>query len=191
MKLVLLAVMSLNLSNTALAQRHSVQYPPPGGYGNVFVPGPGHAPPRRSTRQPSLVIVPWPVYDSSYTADHLGNDQQEDLGQTSMTESSAAPPVLINQSLGPAPEYLQPGTSSPKKMIEPKVADEGRPTIYLLAFKDHSIVQALGYWMEVGTLHYVSVEYGLNQVSLNLIDRGLSQRLNDERGIAFNLPVAK
>jgi hypothetical protein len=42
--------------------------------------------------------------------------------------------------------------------------------------------------MEVGTLHYVSVEYGLNQVSINLIDRDLSQRLNHEKGLAFNLP---
>ncbi len=221
MKCVLLAVLSLSLSNAAFAQRHSVQYSPPAGYGNVPLPGSGRVSsmppggitvshfsqlptaPRRSTGpQPSLVIVPWPVYDSSYIADHLGNDQQEDLGQTSVTESNPAPPVLINQSLGPTADSLQPGTSNPKdgaqafvnaqcKAIKPQVADEGRPTIYLLAFKDHRIVQALGYWMEVGTLHYVSVEYGLNQVSVNLIDRDLSQRLNDERGIAFNLPAAK
>jgi hypothetical protein len=221
MKYVLLAVLSLSLSNAALGQGHSIQYSPPGGYGNVPFPGPGRVssmppggitgphfpqlptPPRRSTGpQPSLVIVPWPVYDSSYIADHLGNDQQEDLGQSSVTGSSPAPPVLINQSLGPTPEFLQPGTPNSKdgaqafvnaqcKEIRPKTADEGRPTIYLLAFKDHRIVQAFGYWMEVGTLHYVSVEYGLNQVSLNLIDRDLSQRLNGERGTAFNLPAAK
>ena len=218
MKVVLLALLSLSLSNAAFAQRHSVHFSPPGGYGNVPFPGPGRVssvppggirgshfpqlptPARRSTGpQPSLVIVPWPVYDSSYIADHLGNEQQEDLGQTSVTGSSPAPPVLINQSLGPTPESLQPGTSNLKdgaeafvnaqcKAIKPQAANEGRPTIYLLAFKDHRIVQAFGYWMEVGTLHYVSVEYGLNQVSLNLIDRDLSQRLNDERGIAFSLP---
>jgi hypothetical protein len=221
MKVVLFAVLSLSLLNAAFAQRHSVQYSPPGGYGNVPLPGPGRVssmppgditgfhfphlptPQRRSTGpQPSLVIVPWPVYDSGYIADHLGNDQQEDLGQTAVTESNPAPPVLINQSLGPAPESPQPGPSNSKdgaqafvkarcKAIELQAADEGRPTIYLLAFKDHRIVQAFGYWMEVGTLHYVSVEYGLNQVSLNLIDRNLSQRLNDERGIAFSLPATK
>jgi len=63
-------------------------------------------------------------------------------------------------------------------------------TIYLIAFKDHSIVQALGYWMEGATLHYVSVEHTLNQASINLIDRDLSQRLNDERGLEFRLPAA-
>jgi len=57
--------------------------------------------------------------------------------------------------------------------------------------KDHSIMQALGYWLETGTLHYVSAEYTLNQVSIGLVDRELSQRLNDERGIPFKLPTAK
>src|SRR5262249_56399354 len=44
---------------------------------------------------------------------------------------------------------------------------EPQPTLYLIAFKDHSIVQALGYWMEGSTLHYVSSEHSLNQASLN------------------------
>jgi hypothetical protein len=42
--------------------------------------------------------------------------------------------------------------------------------------------------MEGNTLHYVSVEHSMNQVSLDLIDRDLSQRLNDERGVEFKLP---
>ncbi len=65
---------------------------------------------------------------------------------------------------------------------------DDQPTIYLLAFKDHNIVPALGYWMEGGTLHYVSVEHTMNQASLDLIDRDLTQRLNDERGVEFKLP---
>jgi hypothetical protein len=43
--------------------------------------------------------------------------------------------------------------------------------------------------MEGGALHYVSVERTLNQVSMDLIDRDLSQRLNDERGVPFKLPA--
>jgi hypothetical protein len=45
--------------------------------------------------------------------------------------------------------------------------------------------------MEAGTLHYVSIEYGLNQASISLIDRDLSERLNDERGTPFRLPAGK
>jgi hypothetical protein len=70
-------------------------------------------------------------------------------------------------------------------------ANDDGATIYLLAFKDHSIVQALGYWMEGSTLHYVSAEHSLNQASLDLIDRDLSQRLNSERGVEFKLPPAR
>ena len=63
-----------------------------------------------------------------------------------------------------------------------------QPTIYLVALRDHTIVQALGYWMEGSTLHYVSAEHTLNQLSIDLVDRDLSQRLNDERGLDFRLP---
>jgi hypothetical protein len=69
-----------------------------------------------------------------------------------------------------------------------QAANDDQPTVYLIAFKDHSIVQALGYWMEGNTLHYVSVEHSLNQASVDLIDRSLSQRLNDERGVEFKFP---
>jgi hypothetical protein len=69
--------------------------------------------------------------------------------------------------------------------------NDDQPTLYLIAFKDHSIVQSLGYWMEGSTLHYVSAEHSLNQVSSDLIDRDLSQRLNDERGVEFKLPQAR
>lgn len=67
-------------------------------------------------------------------------------------------------------------------------SNNGQPTIYLIAFRDHTIVQALGYWMQGSTLHYVSAEQTLNQVSIDLVDRDLSQRLNDERGLDFRLP---
>jgi hypothetical protein len=221
MKFVVLAVMVSTLSSAAFAQRRPAQYSSPGGYGNTLFPGLGHGlpippggvvgryfsqslgPPRKATGpHPSVVIVPWPMYDSGYTADRSGNDQQWDPGQTPVTESSSAPRVIINQSLVPPQGPVQPDAINPKdtapacvnapcNAIRPQAAEESRPTIYLLAFRDHRIVQALGYWMEAGTLHYVSVEYGLNQASISLIDQDLSQRLNDERGVTFKLPAPK
>ena len=225
MKLLVLAVIASSLSSAAFAQRRPVPFSSPGGNGNILFPGPGHAlttppggvarphfsrslaPSRRAGRRTSVMIVPWPIYDSGYTADRLGNDQQggndqqEDPGQTPVTESSPAPPV-INQSLVAPQAPLQPGVINPRdgeppsvnaqcNAIGPQAAAEIRPTIYFLAFKDHRIMQALGYWMEAETLHYVSVDYGLNQASISLIDLDLSQRLNDERGVAFSFPVAK
>ena len=69
-----------------------------------------------------------------------------------------------------------------------RAASSDQATIYLIALRDHTIVQALGYWMEGSTLHYVSAEHTLNQLSIDLVDRDLSQRLNDERGLDFRLP---
>jgi hypothetical protein len=69
-----------------------------------------------------------------------------------------------------------------------RAAASDQPTIYLIALRDHTIVQALGYWMEGSTLHYVSAEHTLNQLSIDLVDRDLSQRLNDERHLDFRLP---
>lgn len=148
-------------------------------------------------------------FDQSQPVDQFGNP---------IANTNAAPSVVINQNFipdRPAPvvrEYGAPGPDGveqqPSGMREyqappshpyadaeqqhpraqRQAANDDQPTIYLIAFKDHSIVQALGYWMENATLHYVSVEHSLNQASLDLIDRSLSQRLNDERGVEFKLP---
>jgi hypothetical protein len=126
---------------------------------------------------------------------------------------SGVPSVVVNQNFVPPQanpqvrEYTgdqqpQPDQSSGLKLYQAppshpyadaqaqaqRSANSGQPTIYLIAFRDHTIVQALGYWMEGSTLHYVSAEQTLNQVSIDLVDRDLSQRLNDERGIDFRLP---
>jgi len=86
--------------------------------------------------------------------------------------------------------YQAPTPSQGQAPAARSISDE-QPTLYLIAFKDRSIVQALGYWMEGATLHYVTVDHNLNQASLDVIDRDLSQRLNSERGIEFKLPQPK
>jgi hypothetical protein len=121
---------------------------------------------------------------------------------------SGVPSVVINQNFVPPQanpqvrEYTgdqtQPDQSGLKLYQAPpshpyadaqaQRAYSDQPTIYLIAFRDHTIVQALGYWMQGSTLHYVSAEQTLNQVSIDLVDRDLSQRLNDERGLDFRLP---
>jgi hypothetical protein len=148
-----------------------------------------------------MVNVASPVYDGSYVEDRLGNIPADDLGQTSPVNSNAAPSVIINQPLGPSLGTPHTGDVSardgaqacanPQDSARLQASEKDQPTIYLIAFMDHSVVQALGYWMEAGTLHYVTAEYSVNQASIVLIDRNLSQRLNDERGIAFKLPALK
>jgi hypothetical protein len=177
------------------------------GNGRGFV-GPGnvdHPQHRRST------VVLYPVLYSGYGA----YDPAYSGDQTpAAADPNAAPSVVINQNFVPqqgnpvvreyaadAPPEQPSGMRLYQNPSHPyadaaqntasvrRAADDEEPTLYLIAFKDHSIIQALGYWMEGGALHYVSVEHSLNQASLDLIDRDLSQRLNDERGVQFKLPA--
>jgi hypothetical protein len=158
-----------------------------GGYGygydasQGYAPGYGdQAPPIvNSNTAPSVVInqnfVPPQVNPvvREYAPDNSGNGDQSGLRMYTVPSSRQ---LAESQGAVPAPA---PGANS------------DQPTLYLIAFKDHNIVQALGYWMEGSNLHYVTVDHALNQVSLDLIDRDLSLRLNAERNVEFKLPPAR
>jgi len=163
-----------------------------GAGGGAAVAHPQH---RRSS------VVLYPIYygagygAGAYDPSYYGDQSQQPAG-----DPNAPPSVVINQGFVPqqgnpvvreydsdAPPDQPSGMRLYQNSSHPY--DDAQPTLYLIAFKDHSIVQALGYWMEGGALHYVSVEHTLNQVSMDLIDRDLSQRLNDERGVQFKLPA--
>jgi hypothetical protein len=60
--------------------------------------------------------------------------------------------------------------------------------VYLIAFRDHTIRAASAYWVEGGTLHYVTLEHSQMQTPLGTVDRDLSEQLNRERRVAFSLP---
>lgn len=188
-----------------------------GGYSRGFA-NPGHA---THPQHAGAVIVPYPVYYGGYYGGGYGYDPSAAgyaPGYTddgSQANGSGVPSVVINQNFVPpqanpqvreynGDQQQQPDQSSGLKLYQAppshpyadaqaqaRVANSGQPTIYLIAFRDHSIVQALGYWMQGNTLHYVSAEQTLNQVSIDLVDRDLSQRLNDERGLDFRLPLPR
>jgi hypothetical protein len=173
---------------------------------------PGHA---NHPQHGSTGIVPYPVYYGGYYGGGYGYDPSapgyQPGYQDDGSQGPGVPSVVINQNFVPPqanpqvrdyngdqpPQQEQSGLklyeappSHPyaDAAAQRAAANTGQPTIYLIAFRDHSIVQALGYWMEGNTLHYVSAEQTLNQVSIDLVDRDLSQRLNDERGLDFRLP---
>ncbi len=161
-------------------------YTYPYGYGYGYDPSAGSPPPpgydpsqtANSNGLPSVVInqnfVP-PVANPQ-VRDYVAPDANQDQQQSGMRLYQTPPthPYADSQNAGTAPAR--------------RSANDEQPTLYLIAFRDHTIVQALGYWMEGSTLHYVSTEHSLNQVSMDLVDRDLSQRLNDERGVEFKLP---
>jgi hypothetical protein len=62
------------------------------------------------------------------------------------------------------------------------------PPLYLIAFRDHSIAAATKYWTEGPILHYLTPEGAHVQTRLELVDRSLSARLNQEAHLEFRLP---
>lgn len=82
----------------------------------------------------------------------------------------------------PAPEAA--ATAEPRSYVR-----DGKPTIYLIALKDSTIRQALGYWVEGANLSYVTPQASIQHVGLDQIDRETSVRLNEKRKLEFDLKV--
>ncbi len=182
------------------------------GFGNVVYPGTGHPPAIHGSsnilRRPvgpgigpgtgngrfrggsAIVYVPYGVGGSYYEPGEAAAG-----GYYPQQQQQQAPQVVINQNFisETARPMVREYTSDPNGAIrlyqpEPAAqAPEENPT-YLIAFKDHTIYAALAYWVEDGTLHYVTNQNTHNQVSLDLVDRELSDRLNRERSVDFRLP---
>jgi hypothetical protein len=100
-------------------------------------------------------------------------------------------PMMMRPPGGPPPDV-------PHSMIQEYGPNQPAPaadntqqqesTYYLLAFKDHSIYSAVGYWVQGDTLHYITTGNVHNQVSVSLVDRETTQQLNKGRGVQVNLP---
>jgi hypothetical protein len=148
----------------------------------------------RRFRQPLVVPYAVPVYVGGYP-DYGYADQQ---GQQDMMPPPQAPQVIINQNF--IPERAEPVTreygedSSGLHVYEApgrepvETAEEDNINYYLIAFKDHSIYSAFAYWVEGDTLHYVTPQRAHNQVSISLVDRELTDKLNRDRKLQVKLP---
>jgi hypothetical protein len=157
--------------------------------------------PRTST---GLVYVPYSVGGYQYYGPQYYGPQSDpgvDTGYAN--QQGAAPMVVINQNFIPQTaspivrEYMPDANGgiqvyppqSAGSAQQPEVSAQDTPA-FLIAFKDHTIYAAVGYWVAGDTLHYITNGNTHNQVSLDLVDRDLSARLNGERGVDFLLPPA-
>ena len=108
-----------------------------------------------------------------------------------MAPPEPAHPVIIQV----GPDFQGPhGPMSAYQPTQPAAADEQSAPgseRYLIAFKDHTVYTAMAYWFEGDTLHYFTPGNVHNQVSVSLIDRDLTTRLNKELGIDFQMPAGK
>jgi hypothetical protein len=103
-----------------------------------------------------------------------------------MPQEQTPAPVIINN--------YYPGATTDNPNAEPTApsaagdaAPASEPSHYLIAYKDHAIYAAVAYWVEGNTLHYFTTGNTHNQVSLTLVDRDLTARLNKEAGVEVKL----
>jgi hypothetical protein len=102
----------------------------------------------------------------------------------------AAPPVIINQYFTTPPPPPEPEPqAAPPAPPEPGAPLVSPSTYYLIAYKDHSVYSALAYWVEDNTLHYVTTNNTHNQISLDLVDLGLTKKLNEDQKVPFSIPA--
>jgi hypothetical protein len=160
----------------------------------------------RGTRSTPAYVYAYPMYiggyDNSYASQSYATQepapQPPNVTVVYPPQQQQATPVMIQA--GPDGEYTtmvqrQPATiyEAPRRretaVEEPEPAADS--TRYLLAFKDHTIYSAVAYWADGDTLHYFTMGNTHNQVSMSLVDRQLTERLNRELGIDFKLPPVK
>jgi hypothetical protein len=186
------------------------------GFGRVIFPGIGHPPSitdptfasrlgatvggfgmrnggYRRFRQPLVVPYAVPVYVGGGYPDYGYADQQPAM------PPEQAPQVIINQNFIPERaepvwrEYSEDSSGGLHDYEAPgrqpvETAEEENINYYLIAFKDHSIYSAFAYWVEGDTLHYVTPQRAHNQVSISLVDRELTDKLNRDRQLQVKLP---
>jgi hypothetical protein len=113
-------------------------------------------------------------------------------GYAAAQPASQQPNVIVIYP--PAPQQVAvpngglPAATSPATTPTPEETSTAEPSHYLIALKDHTIYAAVAYWVEGDTLHYFITGTTHNQVSLSLVDRELTERLNRESGITMQLP---
>jgi hypothetical protein len=103
---------------------------------------------------------------------------QVPAGETS-PEAASAP-----QSDSNLRSYRAPSNEPATQRAQP----EGEDITYYLAFKDRTVYPAVAYYVEGDTLHYFTAGNQHNQVSVSLVDRDMTERLNRRSGVSVKLP---
>jgi hypothetical protein len=132
----------------------------------------------------------WPAYGYPY---YGYPDYGYGYPASSYNSGYSAAPVVIYESQ-PAPPTVVYDTPAPAR---PGANDDPRPApsaqyeepIYLIAFNNQDNIRAAeAYWVDGGTLNYVTLQHERKEAPLASIDRAFSYRLNRERHIDFRLP---
>lgn len=157
------------------------------------------------------LIVPYPVYyggsywcDPAYCNSGGGGSADQNSQQAAPAYNyyddsgygaapAQAPVVIMNQNFQPetANGVMHDYSNANLPPPGPSPRPDDQPTIYLIAMTDHTILAAIAYWVDGDTLDYITQDGNQNRVSLALVDREFSRKLNSDRNVDFKLPAAK
>ncbi len=135
----------------------------PGGFGGGY-PYPVYGGDYNGAYTPSPNVTV--IYPPSTGSDYYGSS---DTG----APAEPAPSAVIN-------EYNW-GSSA-------NVGTPQKTTYFSIALRDNSVIDAVAYWVDGNTLHYIDKQGKEKQVQVSQVDEARSQQLNSERGIEFGLP---
>ena len=145
-----------------------------------------------------IYSYPYPVYVGGYGYDSSASGS---AGQAAAVPPPPdqqlaggpppAAPIIINIGVPSAAGGAPPSGAPPGAYHEEAAPQEdtaAETPHYLIALRDHTIYSAVAYWVDGSTLHYFTSGNVHNQVSIPLVDRELTARLNKESGLTVNLP---
>jgi len=168
----------------------------------------------RGSGKTRTIIVPYayPMYfGGDYGNGYMSYDQQQQQQQqqqpnnvTVVVQQPPNPPVVINQNFipdaagnrvneqeDPAARPNEPPPPPPPLRQRPNPApaaqNDDQATIYLIALKNGTVYTAIGFGVIENTLTYTAPNGSSSRVSMDDVDRPLSERLNRERNVQFNL----
>ncbi len=136
------------------------------GYGSYGYPGYGY-----SSYYPGTSYG----YDDSYSQGYSQSYAQPAQQQQPQLNVYAAPAQTREYQAPPV------GRDAGGRMTS------NQSNMYLLAFPDGTVAVAVAYWVDNGTLHYVTKDKAEKSVALSAIDRTTTDQLNRERGVTLNL----
>ncbi len=163
---------------------------------------------RKFGGEPAVIPYPYPVYAGGFEGAYPQQAPNVTIVMPPQYAAQPGAPVTINQNFlpegskpviqeyGPGAAEPAPENSSGLRMYQAPSAAAARqvqddPVTFLIALKDSSVYSAVAYWVEGESLNYITPQGKHNQVSLSLVDRGLSTKLNTGNKVDFRLPESK
>jgi len=134
-------------------------------------------------------LVPVPVYTGS------ADDKQSPPVDDPVSLQGPLPvqsPLAPTGTPEPFPVTVDPGAQAPEsrgsadRTCVPVIQED--PVHFFIALKNGTVFVGVAYWIVDGTLHYLTLEGSHNQVSLDLIDRATSAKMNERGRVPFILP---